>query len=135
MIIKSDSNFFDYTEGTKYIYLIDKKCALSGNTMKQCNYRSPDQIKRAKEKMKINPPNIGSCYLESFSLFIVARETYRSKWNEDTFEQIWKAIVPTLAAKNYCWHFNTEDYPWVEDIVKKYDRDDLNLILYHRCEW
>lgn len=135
MIKMSDNNFFTYTRGTIYICLTDKNCTLSGETMKQCNFRMPEQIKRAKKKMKINPPNLGSCYLDTFTLFIVARESYHSKWNESIFEQIWKSILPTLISKGCSWHLDIEDYPWVEKIVKKYDDEKLNLTLFHHCEW
>lgn len=135
MIYKSDNNFYEFKRGTKYICLIDKMGSISGATMKQCNFRAPEEVKVLKNKILEFNPSLGSCYKTFSHFFIVARNNYHCKWDINIFEQIWKSIVPLLAKQNYDWHLDVEDYPWIEEVVKKYDIPELKLTLYHHCEW
>lgn len=135
MIAKSDNNFFEFKHGTCYIFLVDKSLAASGEAMKGEKFRAPTEIEKAKQKTLTKPAQLGSCYFSSWSLFIVARENFRSKWQPEIFEKIWKAIVPQLAARGGHYQLDVEDYPWVEDIVRAYDLPQLDLTLYHHSEW
>ena len=135
MITKSDNNFFEFVEGTCYILLVDKTFAASGEAMKGQKFRGLNEIERVKEMAKTKLPKLGSCYFGGWTLFIVARESYRSKWQPEIFEKIWKAIAPQLAARGGHYQLDTEDYPWIEDIVRAYDLPQLDLTLYHHSEW
>lgn len=140
-IITSDTNYFVWEGKPLYICLIDKKGCLSGDLMKQVEFRSPQAIEALKTKLRDNAPTIGSCYftgLESAPyLFVVARESYRHKYDEQTVQIILQTIVPQLVSKGYTQlRFCLKDYPiWFEKVVRACDAPQANIILTTKCGW
>lgn len=141
MVTISTENFFAWHDKPLYICLVDKRGCLSGEVMKQVDFRSPQATTVLRAKLHDKPANLGSCYftgLESAPyLFIVARESYRHKYDEKTIRTILQAILPQLVSKGYTQlRFCAKDYPlWFEDVLKACDVPNANIILTAKCGW
>ena len=141
MITYSPKNFFEFTEDelcgkAVNVVLVDKKFSLSGELMKQYNYRLPQVIHKMKEQAAEQEIAVGNCFLKNGTLFIVARSNPLTKWNAEVFEKIWKGIRDSIAAKFAKIKFSDVDYPWIVQSLYKFENaSSSNIIMYERCGW
>lgn len=140
-VVTSDANYFVWEGKPLYICLIDKKGSISGEVMKQVQFRSPAAIDALKEKIKTNGAAIGSCFttgLESCPyLFIVVRNSYQSKYDEKTVKTILDTVLPQLIEKGYHQlRFCTRDYPsWSKELFLSYNFDNAVTVVSDHCGW
>ena len=142
MIQFSKNNFFEcsreeYAGKAVNIVLIDKRATITGELLKQYQYRCPQTLEALKEQLAETANlKLGSCFLKNHTLFIVAREDYRQKWQMDIFDKIWKALRNQLETKYTKIKFAEKDYPWIIQVLSKYDAtSSSNIIVYERCGW
>lgn len=142
MIQFSKNNFFEcskeeYAGKAVNIVLIDKRATITGELLKQYQYRCPQTLEALKEQLAgtVNL-KLGSCFLKNHTLFIVAREDYRQKWRMEIFDKIWSVLRNQLEAKYTKIKFAEKDYPWIIQVLSKYDAaSSSNIIVYERCGW
>lgn len=136
MIEFSRDNFYKYEPNAISILLIDKNAALSGEAMKQLNYRQPDiydALKRRLQKLE-DKVRLGSIIKIDKFYFIVTRENYHKTWNSNAFKQVWLAAAPKILS-NYTVVFDTEDYEWIADILQENEYPHNRIKICNHCRF
>ena len=134
MIDISRDNFYMYIPNAVKILLIDKNGTLSGEAMKQLNYRLPeiyDALKQRLQKLG-DKVQVGSIIKIDKYYFIIARENYHKKWNSNAFKQAWLAAAPKIL-NNYIVVFDSEDYEWIVDILQENEYPHNIIKICNHC--
>lgn len=136
MIEFSRDNFYKYKPNTISILLIDKNAALSGEAMKQLNYRQPDIYGALKQRLQKlgDKVQVGSIIKIDKFYFIVARENYHKSWNNNAFKLAWEALV--LKVLNQYAHtcvFDSEDYEWIIEILQNSECPHSGVKICNHC--
>lgn len=132
----SRDNFYKYVPNAVSVLLIDKKGTLSGEAMKQLNYRLPDVYGALKQRLQKlgDKVQVGSVIKIGHYYFIVARDKYQNRWSAEVFKQIWSAVSPKIL-NTYTVIFNTEDYEWIADAVQEYNYPHNVIKFCNHCQF
>lgn len=136
MIEFSRDNFYKYEPNAISILLIDKNASLSGEAMKQLNYRLPDVYGALKQRLQKlgDKVQVGSIIKIGKFYFIVARENYHKAWNSNAFKLAWEALVlKVLNQYAYTYVFDSEDYEWIVEILQSSECPRSGIKICNHC--
>lgn len=132
MIEFSRDNFYKYEPDAISILLIDKNAALSGEAMKQLNYRLPDIYDALKQRLlKLGDKvGLGSIVKVNKYYFIVCRENYHRSWDKNIFLHSWKVLTTKVANKKFI--IDIEDYEEMSKILQE-NQFDASIKICNHC--
>ena len=132
MIEFSHDNFYKYEPNAALVLLIDKKAALSGEAMKQLDYRLPDVYGALKQRLLQlgDKVGLGSIIKINKYYFIVCRENYRKSWDKNIFLHSWKVLTTKVANKKFI--IDIEDYEEMGAILQE-NQFDASIKICNHC--
>ena len=90
---------------------------LSGQVMKNIDYRLPARIEKMKTIL-VEQNEIGSVIETDYVVFIVLRKHYNTKMSEKTFEDVLVKALPNIS--DILLKTTNEDWPQFEHLIRKY---------------